>query len=186
MKTMRCPARLLCGLLILFLTCGVEAPERHHDPVINEFMAANVTSGITDESGDADDWIELCNTSGKPLQSGDYGLSDDSTRLYRYALPDTQLPPGGYLLIWADDEPEQGKWHAPFKLSATEGEEIILTHTEGRIVDRIQFYPRNRNPIARVPDESYGRFADGDTLWVQQDTPSPGAANAGGRAQPRP
>lgn len=183
MKMRRYSLWLLCGSLFFHLFCSVEEPQPQYNPVINEFMASNVASGIVDECGDTDDWIELCNTSGKQLQAGDYGLSDDSTRLYRFSLPDTQLPPGGYLLIWADDEPQQGKWHAPFKLSATDGEEIILTHIDGRIVDRIQFFPRNRNPIARVPDESYGRFSDGDTLWVQQDTPSPGVANIGGRAQ---
>ena len=111
-------------------------------------------------------------------------LSDDSLQLNRFILPDTLLPAGKHLLIWADDDVQQGKWHAPFKLAAAEGDEIILSSTDNRIVDRIQFFPKNHNPIARVPDESYGRLYDGDTLWGQQNTPTPGTANTGGRVQP--
>lgn len=173
----------ICTLLLCSPVNTEDGVERNAI-LINEFMAGNNASGCVDEYGDSDDWIELYNSGAEPVQMGKYMLSDDSLRLNKYLLPDTLLGSGQHLLIWADDEPQQGIWHAPFKLSATDGEEIILSGADERIVDRIQFFPENNNPIARVPDESYGRLTDGDSLWGQQNTPTPGATNTGGRVQP--
>jgi len=175
--------RLSCTAALLIMGCGVTPddvqPVRYL--VINEFMADNRGTWVTDEYGDADDWIELYNNANTACNTGALFCSDDSTRLQRYALPDTVVPPGGYLLFWADGEVEQGIHHAPFKLSAEDGEEIILSDVRGKVIDRIQFFPRNNNPVARVPDRSYGREHDGDTVWVQQFEPSPGYENTGGR-----
>lgn len=170
----------------MFLFCSLVTTvlEPRNHLLINEFMASNSVSGCIDEYGDSDDWIELYNSGTEAVETGGYMLSDDSLRLNRFMLPDTLLPAESHLLIWADDDPQQGKWHAPFKLDATEGDEIILSTTENLIVDRIQFFPKNHNPVARVPDESYGRLYDSDTLWGQQNTPTPGSANTGGRVQP--
>ena len=173
---------LMC--LVQLCTSVITVPELSGPLLINEFMAGNRASEYVDEYGDSDDWIELYNCGTMPVQTEEYMLSDDSLRLNRFVLPDTLLPAGSHLLIWVDDDPQQGKWHAPFMLSAEKGEEIILSTRDNHIVDRIQFFPGNRNPVARVPDESYGRLHDGDTLWGQQITPPPGSANTGGRVQP--
>jgi hypothetical protein len=177
---------------VLLVTCGVlfscDAPVGAPEEtalVINEFMADNNgVDSIVDGAGQADDWIELFNRGNEAAVLSGYVLSDDSTDLSAYSLPDTVIPPGGYLLIWADDEPSQGALHAPFKLSAFDGDEIILSTRDGIIIDRIQFFPRNNNPVARVPGTSYGRIADGANRWDQQKTPTPGASNSGGRGEP--
>lgn len=149
--------------------------------VINEFLTSNKSCLGADEAGDCDDWIELYNTGKEPVSLKNISCSDDSTNLYRYTFPDTSLAPGAYIVLWADDEPQEGELHAPFKLSSENGDEIILTGTKGNVLDRIQFFPHSGNPIARVPDASYGREFDGSENWVQLFLPSPGAKNSGGR-----
>jgi hypothetical protein len=165
------------------LPAPVGPPDEPSAPalVINEFMADNNGDSILNEYGVASDWIELYNRGDEAIALRGYYLSDDSTDLRVYSLPDTSIQPGGYLLVWADGEPQNGVLHAPFKLSAFDGDEIILTIGRTGIVDRIQFFPHNNNPVARVPGESYGRTVDGGDTWDQQRTPSPGAPNSGGR-----
>ena len=172
---------LLAAAAVMLVTCipsGNTAGEGGR-VVINEFMTANNEGGPADEYGDHDDWIELYNAGDASVNIGVLSLTDDSLQLHSYSLPDTQLPAGGFVLIWADDEPMQGKWHAPFKLSWKNGDEIILTQGKDRIVDRYRFFPEDGNPLARVPGTSYGRAVDGDTLWGQQIEPTPGTANRG-------
>jgi hypothetical protein len=167
--------------LLLMCSPAGDGAEPRPAIVINEFMTANEGDKFTDEYGDADDWIELYNGGDTPVNAGGLFLSDDSLHLHAYTLPDTLLPPGGYLLVWADDEPLEGTWHAPFKLSWKRGDEIILTKGAGSIVDRYRFFPENGNPLARVPGTSFGRNPDGADDWGQQTEPTPGTANRGSR-----
>lgn len=178
----RIPSIVALAWLLMQSYCGTQSPEKDDVMLyINEFMTSNTTTGIVDENGEADDWIELYNGEEREIRLLNFFCSDDSTDLRKYALPDTTIAAHGYLLIWADDAPDEGVLHAPFKLSAERGEEIILSNDNDRIVDRIPFFPHNNNPIARVPGKSYGRNSDGDSVWVQQFTPSPGEKNGGGR-----
>jgi hypothetical protein len=173
---------VLISVTLVFM-CTPSQPSVDAVPpvVINEFMAANEPGGPVDEYGDADDWIELYNAGYAAVNVSDLYLSDDSLHLHAYSLPDTVVPPGGFLLIWADDEPAEGRWHAPFKLSWRSGDEIILTQGLEQQVDRYRFFPENDNPTARVPGTSFGRAEDGADLWGQQLQPTPGAANEGVR-----
>jgi len=81
------------------------------------------------------------------------------------------LTPGGYALLWADDDTEQGPFHAGFKLSRS-GEEIGLFESDGQtLIDSVSFGPQQE-------DISYGRSIDGGGLWQFFENPSPGAANS--------
>ena len=81
------------------------------------------------------------------------------------------LAPGGYMLFWADDDPEQGAFHTSFKLSRS-GEELGLFDADGRtLIDSLVFGPQRK-------DVSYGRSVDGGDLWQFIESPSPGAANS--------
>ena len=178
---MKIPLNMLLAAAALLYTCSPTGTgdDGNRLIVINEFMSANSDDGPTDEHGDSDDWIELYNNGENEISVADLYLSDDSLQLHAYSFPDTVIAPGGFLLVWADDEPLEGKWHAPFQLSWQNGDEIILTKGRDRIVDRYRFFPENGNPTARVPGTSFGRAGDGDTLWGQQTEPSPGAPNRG-------
>jgi hypothetical protein len=166
--------------------CGIEPSPQPEQPAtalqINEFMTSNPpdsSGGIVDESGDADDWIELYNTADTAVPLGGLFLTDDSTQLAKFALHDTAIGPQAHYLLWADEQGQQGTNHANFKLSAVEGEELILSDGQSTIFDRIQFFATSPNPEARLPDVAYGRSADGASTWCRQQTPTPGGSNSG-------
>jgi hypothetical protein len=137
---------------------------------INELLAKNDTVNA-DERGDFDDWIELYNPSDELVDLSGFGLSDDSAEPRKHVFEEgTQLQPGAFLLIWADDDESQGPLHTTFKLSA-DGEEVVLIDVDGALVDRIAFGPQ-------LADVSEGRTPDGADRWGRLLTPTPGAANA--------
>jgi len=81
------------------------------------------------------------------------------------------LEAGGYLLVWCDEDQEQGALHTNFKLS-TGGEFIALTSEDGvTITDSITFGQQSA-------DVSFGRMPDGSDQWMFLDEPSPGTANS--------
>jgi hypothetical protein len=155
---------------------GLSANNPADSVVINEFMASNGTGVYLDENNEADDWIELYNEGKGPVSLKELSLSDDSTKLDKFALPDTILPSRGFVVIWADNQEKQGRLHAPFKLSDKNGDDIILTKGEKTIVDRIQFLS---SVVSK--DASYGRWTDGAATWAEQRQPTPGSANIGGK-----
>jgi hypothetical protein len=169
---------------IIAAHCGTE-PSREVPATslrINEFMTSNQpdsSGGIVDESGDADDWIELYNAADTAVHLGGLFLTDDSTRLAKFALHDTTLGPRAYYIVWADEQGSQGTNHANFKLSATEGEELIVSDGQSTVFDRIQFFATSPNPEARLPDVAYGRSADTASTWCRQQMPTPGGPNSG-------
>lgn len=172
---------LVLGICIMLFNC-LENPYEYSKPqkatiVINEFMAANNLGIFTDDYGDASDWIELYNHGDESVSLSGLYLSDDSTKLFQYALPEITLKPKEFVVIWADDDTDKGPLHAPFKLSATRGEEIILTVVNGLVIDRIQFFAHSGNPEARIPDVSYGRSPDGSSNWKRQEEPTPKKRN---------
>jgi hypothetical protein len=138
--------------------------------VLNELMARN-RSTIADEAGEFEDWIELWNRSSEPVDMTRYRLSQDPGAP-GWRLPAVMLPPQGYLLIWMDDDEDQGPRHAPFKLDG-DGEWIGLLREGGpagrQAVDALAFGPQSEN-IA------LGRAQDGGLPWGMM-TPTPGTAN---------
>ena len=138
--------------------------------VINEFMADN-DSVFADPAGEFDDWIELHNNgSSSVLLTGMY-LTDkaDNLKKWRFEQPNLLLNPGGYLIVWCDEQQLQEGMHTNFKLSAG-GEYIALVDTNGvTVIDSLSFGPQTLNV-------SYGRYPNGDGAW-QGMSPTPGAAN---------
>lgn len=138
--------------------------------VVNEFMARNDTT-LADEAGQYDDWIELWN--GGPDREDTHGLhlTDNFAMPRRWVVPDTTLPSGGRLLVWADGDTLQGRWHANFGLNG-DGEEIalyLLTAETGAFVDTVTF-------ASQGTDTSYARQPDGGS-WARDPTPTPGQPN---------
>lgn len=140
---------------------------------INEFLALN-TDGITDETGAHEDWVEIYNPGPDAVQMGGLFLTDDLTLTTQWALPDTLLPAGGFLLVWCDSDPDDGPLHADFKLSGS-GEAIGLfgrLAAGNQLIDSYTFG-------AQTDDVSEGRTTDGGPQWGFFTDPTPGAGNAG-------
>ncbi len=141
---------------------------------INEFMASNGTT-IADENGDYDDWIEIYNPNDFAVNIGGFYITDDLTDLTAYQIPETDssattIPAGGFLLLWADKDTDQGILHVNIKLSGS-GEQIGLVAPNGTtFVDSLTFGEQTE-------DVSYGRKPDGSDNWQFFDNPTPGASN---------
>jgi hypothetical protein len=151
-------ATTLVGLPILF---------------INELMASN-DSANTDPNGEYDDWIEIYNPSATAVDISGWYITDDPAQLTKYQFPigstEAIVPANGWLLVWADNQPQQGDLHTNFSLSAA-GEAVVFTGPDGvSIVDQITFGPQ-------PSDVSYGRIADGGSPWVEFAIPTPNASN---------
>jgi hypothetical protein len=142
---------------------------------INEFLASN-SSGITDEAGQHEDWVELFNGGTTAIDLGGMYLTDDLGQHGKWKIPATDpaattIQPGGYLLFWLDGEPAQGLLHANFKLSAG-GEDLAIFSANGTQLDALTFGPQSANI-------SYGRSVDGSANFEFFNTPTPLAPNNG-------
>ena len=61
------------------------------------------------------------------------------------------------MIVWADDDEEQGENHTSFKISA-DGEELFLTTSDGRIADQVTFG-------GQQTDLSLGRYPNGTGVF---------------------
>lgn len=131
---------------------GVDAVASASPVVINEVMASNSeTAG--DENGDFDDWIELYNTSTSAVDLGGYFLTDNPANLSKWTFPTgASIAANGYLIVWADEDQDQGPLHTNFKLSAT-GEPLYLLDGSLQWVDTLRFGEQTTDMgYARVPN----------------------------------
>ena len=134
-------------------------------------MADNDTF-IADEYGEFDDWIEVYNGANEPIWLGDKFLSDKPASPDKWQMPDHNLAPGGFVLFWADNSPEQGPYHTNFKLSK-DGEDIVISDSPENgygTIDEISFGPQDI-------DISYARVKDGHSDWQFFADATPGYSN---------
>lgn len=102
---------------------------------ISEFVADNDGSFL-DEDGDASDWIELHNTGAESVSLAGHFLSDSSEDLNRWMLPDVEILPGSYLVIFAsskDRSAADSELHTNFSLSS-DGEFLGLVAPNGQTI----------------------------------------------------
>ncbi|MCE7864259.1 MAG: lamin tail domain-containing protein [Bacteroidetes bacterium CHB5] len=144
--------------------------------VINEFMAFNSSCCPDDHSGtnEYDDWIEIYNAGSTAVDIGGMHVSDNKANPFKYKIPDdepglTTIAAGGFLLIWADNQPEQGPLHADFGLS-TAGEDVGIYYLDGRTINDYTFGAQSENV-------SWGRTTNGGSAWKSFNSPTPGQSN---------
>lgn len=137
--------------------------------VLNEFVAQNQT-GIVDENGQHEDWLELYNTSSLPVNVGGLWVSDDISRPKWQIPANTMIPGNGTLLIWCDEDGTQGPMHANFKLAAS-GEAVALFAADRQSIhDWLEFGQQQT-------DVSTARVLDGGQPWATFPVPTPYARN---------
>jgi len=161
-------------------TLTVENPNPPGWPAvrINEWLAIN-TLIPEPESGRMEDWFELHNATGAPVDLSNWGLSDKPGTPRLAVIPQgTVIPAGGHLLVWADGSSPRrnpdGHIYVNFALSGS-GESITLSAPDGQIVDQVFF-------AAQTANLSEGRYVDGGELISRLSTPTPGAPNVRLRA----
>jgi len=143
--------------------------------VINEILGRNV-SCCTDANGDYDGYIELYNYGDEQVDIGGIVITDDLNNYDQYyqipsANDSTIIQPGGFLLLWADEESEQGVLHVEFELDTRVGGVIGLFMPDSTtVVDNITYGSQSDDDVA------YGRYPDSSATW-QLMNPTPGATN---------
>ena len=136
---------------------------------VNEVVARN-SSGLVDEGGAYADWFELYNAGAESVDLEGFYVSDDEAVLKKWRLAEqTQIAAGGYLVFFADGDPQQGGNHVGFRLSGG-GESLSLATPTGVLVDTLSFGPQPQ-------DVAYGRAPDGAATSGQLLSPTPGASN---------
>ncbi|MBC7607437.1 MAG: CotH kinase family protein [Burkholderiales bacterium] len=140
--------------------------------VINEILTSNTTVN-QDEDGTYQDWVELYNAGGIPVNLAGFGLTDDALLPYKWIFPSTTLAAGQYLLVWCSDKNRTNPanpLHTNFKIGAA-GEVITLTNAANITVDFV--------PATVIPQNiSYGRLPNGTGNFVFFSDVTPNAVNA--------
>ncbi|MCI0513046.1 lamin tail domain-containing protein [candidate division KSB1 bacterium] len=186
------------SLGLLLVSCSTDeplGPDAKNDIskyklIINEFMASNDAAVSDPEDNGAgdnspfDDWFEIYNADSVPVNIGGMYVTDALDDLKKWQIPTTDpakttIPPRGFLVIWADSEPEQGVLHANFALSGG-GESIAIVESNGRLIINSYTY------AAQQTDFSFGRDPDGSENWKIFSRATPGKSNTGASANMPP
>lgn len=132
---------------------------------ITEFSAAG--NGYAAEWGLHCDWVELYNTSSAAVDISGFILTDNvGNDKFRFGQG-TQIPAGGYLVVYCADGATQAGV-APFGLSQLGGETVVLKNDKGMIVEI----------VTSLPSDGAGSMAlNADGSWSLTSQPSPGFAN---------
>lgn len=140
--------------------------------VINEILASN-ENAETDEAGEHEDWVELYNLTNQPLDVSGYYLSDNPANPAKWPIPaGTVIPANGYLIVWADEDQDQGPLHSNFKLSVG-GETLMLLDTAQNFLDTLTFGQLEVDMgYARVPNGTGPFVIQPRTFGANNDTAS--------------
>lgn len=143
---------------------------------INELLADN-TSGIIDNAGERDPWVELLNAGGTAIDLSNYYLSDDYDHPLKWKFPaGTMIAAGEFKLVWLDGEADQSASEAPhasFRVSPSTGS-LALSRVQNSRATLIDFL----NYQSLASNRSFGSFPDADPFQRQVfQTPTPGAPN---------
>jgi hypothetical protein len=129
---------------------------------INEFLASN-SAGISDPAdSDRDDWLELFNGGNETVDLGGFYLTDTIGTPTKYRVPTNgqyRIAPGGFLLVWVDDEASQNRadradLHVSFKLASAGGYIALYAPDGVTLVDSLNY-------LTQTNDVSEGRYGDG-------------------------
>jgi hypothetical protein len=135
--------------------------------VLNEILPAN-DSIVADEAREFDDYAELYNPTSAAVDLSGWGLADDAEDPDWVFPAGTTIEAGAHLLVWLDDQPDQGPLHATVGLAA-DGDALVLFSPDGAIADQWSF-------VDHPDDVVLGRFPSGGA-WAPSTMATPGNFN---------
>ena len=156
----------LLSLFLAFLTLNA----LRANLTITEFVTNN-DGAILDEDGTASDWIEINNSGSGSVSTAGLSLTDDQTQSTKWKLPDIEIPPGGYLTVFASGKDRRvsgSELHTNFSLSS-DGEYLALISGAGALTEFAPQYPKQFYGV------SYGSGANANTK-TETLVPWPAAA----------
>ena len=140
---------------------------------INEGSAQN---GIyVNEQFKRNDWLELYNTTGNPIDVEGMYLTNSpkNPKKYKITKGDSQagtiIPAHGYLIIWCDGLETVSQLHANFKLDNNKGD-LVLTAADESWSDQFTYTRHNG-------DQTVGRYPDGAAEVFMMNIPTIEKAN---------
>lgn len=140
--------------------------------VINEVMASNTHTNVDPDFGGAADWVEFYNFGPDTADLTGLAFSDRLNNPTKWFFPPgTTIPPGGYLLVWCDNEDMVGEAiHTSFALSASGEDAVLYDPATETVLDSISWTDLETDvSLARIPN------ATGD--FVRTVNPTPGGPN---------
>ena len=125
---------------------------------LNELQPANLT-GITDNLGEREPWLELFNAGTGTVSLASFYLTTNYTSLTRWALPAVaSMAAQTFKLVWLDGQTNQGTatdLHASFRPSPVTGSVALVWVNGGRtsVLDYLNY-------SVSGPDHSFGAYPD--------------------------
>ncbi|MBK8944156.1 MAG: lamin tail domain-containing protein [Ignavibacteriae bacterium] len=143
---------------------------------INEFLTSNDNFN-KDEFNEFDDWIEIFNNNDFPINIGGMYITDNFNNLCKFQISynsteATIIPAKKHIILWADEQAEQGIFHLNFKLDK-DGEEIALV----QVIDNDTLFIDSLTYSEQTNNISFGRFPDGTNNWQFINFPTPADSN---------
>jgi hypothetical protein len=106
---------------------------------ITEIMAQNST-GMLDEYGEYEDWLEILNTSAQPASLQGLALSKDYyNEAEAWPFPDLIVQGGQRAIVFCDSAIFQGPLHATFGLSRAGGRVYLIRTNDWAIIDSLSY-----------------------------------------------
>lgn len=138
---------------------------------INEYMNSNSTALVLPD-GTAPDWIELHNPTANAINLGGWWITDDPAVPDKHVLPSNlRIRAGEFLLLYADDDVEDGEDHVGFSLDK-EGETLRLTDPDGKVEVVEVGLGTTDFSTTRIPD-----CCTGAGCWSSVSLGTPGTTN---------
>lgn len=143
---------------------------------ITEVLPRN-TSGVADNAGDREPWVELWNNGETAVTLAGWWLTDDLSRLTRWSFPaGATIPAKSHQLVWLDNEVAENTttaWHANFVPAYPRGT-IALVRDQGgtpKVVDYVTY-------AVQMANQSFGTVDPASpTFHATLPSPTPGGAN---------
>ncbi|MDZ4120819.1 MAG: CotH kinase family protein, partial [Candidatus Cloacimonadaceae bacterium] len=156
--------------------------------LINEIMAKNAS--FADPYGEFDDWVELYNPNDYPVNIAGMYMTDNhysngvsAWTQIPYTHPEiTTIPPHGYLIVWFDEDMDQGPLHINDKLGGAADAVYLISSDGSTIIDSFSWLEATG---LNTDDVSIGRYPDGSESWQlfgfgQNQPCTPGTSNNAG------
>ncbi len=150
-------ARDLSGGIVWLYSATPTPGQRNGDPRTQSLLRFNELiwlndGSIADEFGESDPWLELYNPLPVTISLVSLKLKVEGGMSSDWKFSEQKVPPG-YQLIWLDEQPEQGDYHAPFPLTELVSS-LELVYANGEETIDFLSWPNapDSGSLTRVPD----------------------------------
>lgn len=170
---------LLTISTILAFSIGSALGQNVSDLIISEVLAEPDSTGIMDDYGRRNGWIEIFNKSQGTVNFGGCFLSNDRNNLKMSLIPKTdsrtKIGPRQTVLFYASGNGKEGTFYADFKVA--KGSTVYLVSNDGRtVIDSLEVpatLPAGKSVIKLAHDLRQMEFV----TEAEAAAPTPGSIN---------